>query len=157
LLLITGKHLKIWKKDKLISEMNLKIWKISKSNSEKIWKIQKIIFCLSFHYFLLYFPNLLTIQLIFLPYFPYHFTFQLAFLPCCPYLITIRPSWIVKRFRKYRRKLWKDMKNMEEKFFFVIYNFINDPTPRKIDCWLVFQTLYIYIYIYIYNICFSFF
>jgi rRNA maturation protein Nop10 len=25
------------------------------------------------------------------------------------------PSWIVKRFGKYRRKLWKDMKNMEEK------------------------------------------
>jgi septation ring formation regulator EzrA len=28
------------------------------------------------------------------------------------------PSWIVKRFGKYRRKLWKDMKNMEEKVFF---------------------------------------
>jgi hypothetical protein len=25
------------------------------------------------------------------------------------------PSWIVKRFGKYRRKLWKDMKNVEEK------------------------------------------
>jgi hypothetical protein len=25
------------------------------------------------------------------------------------------PSWIVKRFGKYSRKLWKDMKNMEEK------------------------------------------
>jgi hypothetical protein len=24
-------------------------------------------------------------------------------------------SWIVKRFRKYRRKLWNDMENMEEK------------------------------------------
>jgi hypothetical protein len=25
------------------------------------------------------------------------------------------PSWIVIRFGKYRRKLWKDMENMEEK------------------------------------------
>jgi hypothetical protein len=25
------------------------------------------------------------------------------------------PSWIVKRFGKYGRKLWNDMKNMEEK------------------------------------------
>jgi hypothetical protein len=24
------------------------------------------------------------------------------------------PSWIVIRFGEYRRKLWKDMKNMEE-------------------------------------------
>ena len=24
------------------------------------------------------------------------------------------PSWIEKRYGKYRRKLWKDMKNMEE-------------------------------------------
>jgi hypothetical protein len=24
-------------------------------------------------------------------------------------------SWIVKRFRKYRRKLWNDMENMEER------------------------------------------
>jgi hypothetical protein len=24
-------------------------------------------------------------------------------------------SWIVKRFGKYRRKLWNDMENMEEK------------------------------------------
>jgi hypothetical protein len=37
------------------------------------------IFSLSFHNFLLYFPNHFTIQLIFLPYFLYHFTFQLAF------------------------------------------------------------------------------
>jgi hypothetical protein len=31
------------------------------------------------------------------------------------------PSWIAKRYGKYRRKLWKDMKNMEnmeEKYFF---------------------------------------
>ena len=41
LFLITGKHQKIWKKDKLNSEMAWKIWKISKSNSEKIWNIQK--------------------------------------------------------------------------------------------------------------------
>jgi hypothetical protein len=25
------------------------------------------------------------------------------------------PSWIVKRFGKYRRQLWNDMENMEEK------------------------------------------
>jgi hypothetical protein len=25
------------------------------------------------------------------------------------------PSWIVKRLGKYRRKLWKDMENIEEK------------------------------------------
>jgi hypothetical protein len=41
LFLITGKHWKIWKKDKLNSEMIWKIWKISKSNSEKMWKTQK--------------------------------------------------------------------------------------------------------------------
>jgi hypothetical protein len=35
------KHWKIWKKDKLNSEMIWKIWKISKSNSEQIWNIQK--------------------------------------------------------------------------------------------------------------------
>ena len=32
---------KIWKKDKLNSEMIWKIWKKSKLNSERIWKIQK--------------------------------------------------------------------------------------------------------------------
>jgi hypothetical protein len=42
---------------------------------------KEIIFSLSFHYFLLYFPNLFTIQLTFLPYFPNHFTIQLIFLP----------------------------------------------------------------------------
>jgi len=26
-----------------------------------------------------------------------------------------KASWIVKRFGKYRRKLWNDMENMEEK------------------------------------------
>jgi hypothetical protein len=26
-----------------------------------------------------------------------------------------KKSWIVKRFGKYRRKLWNDMENMEEK------------------------------------------
>ena len=50
------------------------------------------IFSLSFHNFLLYFPNHFTIQLIFLPYFLYHFTFQLF--PCCPYLITIRLTFL---------------------------------------------------------------
>ena len=50
------------------------------------------IFSLSFHNFLLYFPNHFTIQLIFLPYFLYHFTFQLF--PCCPYLITIQLTFL---------------------------------------------------------------
>jgi hypothetical protein len=39
------------------------------------------IFSLSFHNFLLYFPNLIAIQLGFVPYFSYHFTIQLGFLP----------------------------------------------------------------------------
>jgi hypothetical protein len=26
-----------------------------------------------------------------------------------------KPSWIVKRFKKYRRKLWNNVENMEEK------------------------------------------
>jgi hypothetical protein len=39
--MLVSDNWKIWKKDKLNSEMILKIWKISKSNSEKIWKIQK--------------------------------------------------------------------------------------------------------------------
>jgi hypothetical protein len=38
------------------------------------------IFSLSSHYFLLYFPNLFTIQLTFLPCFPNHFTIQLIFI-----------------------------------------------------------------------------
>jgi hypothetical protein len=25
------------------------------------------------------------------------------------------PSWIMKRYGKYRKKLWNDMENMEEK------------------------------------------
>jgi hypothetical protein len=29
------------------------------------------------------------------------------------------PSWIVKWYGKYGRKLWKDIKNMEEKYFFL--------------------------------------
>jgi hypothetical protein len=52
------------------SEMIWKIWKKGKSNSDKIGKIWKNI---SFHYFLLYFPN-----------FPYHLTFQLTFFPYFP-------------------------------------------------------------------------
>ena len=39
------------------------------------------IFSLSFQNFLLYFPNLITIQLGFVPYFSYRFTIQLGFLP----------------------------------------------------------------------------
>jgi hypothetical protein len=42
------------------------------------------IFSLSFHYFLLYFPNLFTIRLTCLPYFSNHFTIQLIFLPYFP-------------------------------------------------------------------------
>jgi hypothetical protein len=42
------------------------------------------IFSLSFHYFLLDFPNLFTIRLTYLPYFPNHFTIQLIFLPYFP-------------------------------------------------------------------------
>jgi hypothetical protein len=52
------------------------------------------IFSLSFYYFLLYFPNLFTIQLTFLPYFPYLFTIRLTFLLYCPYLITIRLAFL---------------------------------------------------------------
>jgi hypothetical protein len=36
---------------------------------------------ISFHNFLLYFPNLFTIQLTFLPHFPYLFTIQPTFVP----------------------------------------------------------------------------
>jgi hypothetical protein len=52
------------------------------------------IFSISFHNFLLYFPNFFTIQLTFLSSFPYHFTSQLTFLPYCPYLITIRLDFL---------------------------------------------------------------
>jgi hypothetical protein len=66
------------------------------------------IFSISFHNFLLYFPNLFTFrltclpyfsylftfQLIFLPYFSYLFTIQLAFLPYCPYLFTIKLAFL---------------------------------------------------------------
>ena len=40
-------------------------------------------------------------------------------------------------------------------FTCIVSLYRSDPTPRKIDRWLVFQTLYIYIYIYIYiyDIC----
>ena len=53
------------------------------------------IFSLSFYYFLLYFPNLFTIQLTFLPYFSYLFTIQLTFLPYFPYLFTIRLTFLL--------------------------------------------------------------
>ena len=42
------------------------------------------IFFISFHNFLLYFPNLFTIRLAFLPCFPNYFTIQLMFLPYFP-------------------------------------------------------------------------
>jgi hypothetical protein len=63
---------KLWKKSKLNSEKIWKIWKKRKLNSDKIWKIEKKIvktsvFSQFFHYFLLYFPNLFTLQLTFLP------------------------------------------------------------------------------------------
>jgi hypothetical protein len=42
------------------------------------------IFSISFHYFLLHFPNLFTIRLTYLPYFQNHFNIQLIFLPYFP-------------------------------------------------------------------------
>jgi hypothetical protein len=56
-----------------------------------------------FHNFLLYLPNLFTIQLIFLSYFPYLFTVQLGFLSYFPYLFIIQLA--VKRYGKYGRKI----------------------------------------------------
>jgi hypothetical protein len=90
-----------------------KIWKKSKSNSDKIWTTT--IFFISFNNFLPYFPNLITIQLIF-HIFHIISLFSFVFSKCfhystCPSLI----NWIVIRFGKYRIKLWKDMKIMEEK------------------------------------------
>jgi hypothetical protein len=55
----------------LNSEKIGKIWKKDKLSSEMIWKIQLG--------FLPYFSYLVTIQPIFLPYFPNLFTFQLTF------------------------------------------------------------------------------
>ena len=52
------------------------------------------IFSLSFHNFLLYFPNLITIQLGFVPYFSYHFTIQLGFLPYFSYLFPIQLTFL---------------------------------------------------------------
>jgi hypothetical protein len=72
------------------------------------------IISISFHYFLVYFPYLFTIQLGFLPYFSYLFTIHLAFLPYYPYLITIQSAflkygrkvrWNVKRYGKCGRKV----------------------------------------------------
>jgi hypothetical protein len=65
---------KLWKKNKLNSDKIWKIWKKGKLNSGKIWRIS-----ISFHNFLLHFPNLFTIELGFLLYFLYIFTIQLAF------------------------------------------------------------------------------
>ena len=42
------------------------------------------IFFISFHNFLLYFPNLFTIRLTYLPYFQNHFTIHVIFLPYFP-------------------------------------------------------------------------
>jgi hypothetical protein len=47
------------------------------------------ILSISFHNFLLYFPNLFTIQTLVSSIFSYLFTIQLSFLPYFPYLITI--------------------------------------------------------------------
>jgi hypothetical protein len=52
------------------------------------------IFFISFHNFLLYFPNLFTIRLAFLPYFPYLFTIRLAFLPYFPYHFTFQLTFL---------------------------------------------------------------
>jgi hypothetical protein len=48
------------------------------------------IISMSFHYFLLYFPYLITIRLAFHRYFPYNFTIQPTFFPHFPYLFTIQ-------------------------------------------------------------------
>jgi hypothetical protein len=61
-----------------------------------------------------YCPYLITIRLAFLPYFPYHFTILFCIFQILS-LFDWKASQRVKRFGKYRRKLWKDMTNMEEK------------------------------------------
>ena len=99
---------KIWKKAKLNSEKIWKIWKKTKLNSEKIWKIQKN-------------PKL-NCEMIWK-------IWKKVKLKCeIIWKIWKKASRIVKRFGKYRRKLWKDMKNMEnmeEHFFFLFYKTIN--------------------------------
>jgi hypothetical protein len=85
------------------------------------------IFSKSFQYstdFFPYFLYLFTIQLIFLPYFPNLITIQLSFLP---YFIWKIRKKIVKRYGKYRRKLWNDVKNMEEKLV-EMWNVIHNST-----------------------------
>jgi hypothetical protein len=119
---------KMRKKSKLKCEMIWKIWKKSKMKSEKIWKIWRKSKLNSelftFHLtFLPYFPCHFTFQFTFLPHFPYHFTIKITFLP---YFFTIffciflkrygrKPSWILERYGKYIRKLWKDMEIMKER------------------------------------------
>jgi hypothetical protein len=118
---------KIQKKGRFNCEMICIIWKKIKLNSEKIGKT---IFFSIFHIFSLFSSVFSKSFHYLLPYFPYHFTiffhivhiFSLFNLPFFDIFHIIsrfssgrNPSWIVKRFGKYRRKLWKDMKNMEEK------------------------------------------
>jgi hypothetical protein len=90
---------KLWKKSKLNSEKIWKIWKKPKLNSEKIYFSS--IFFISFHNFLLYFPNLFTTRLAFLPYFPNNLTmssiFSLSFhyfLLYFPNVFTIRLTYL---------------------------------------------------------------
>jgi hypothetical protein len=52
-------------------------------------------FSISFHNFLLYLPNLITIKLGFLPYFSYLFTIQLTFLSYFPYIFTIQLTFLL--------------------------------------------------------------
>jgi hypothetical protein len=39
-------------------------------------------------------------------------------------------SWLVKRFGKYRRKLWNDMENMDE-----MWNDMENMEERQVEKW----------------------
>jgi hypothetical protein len=101
------KRWKIWKKSRLNSVWYEKYgrkvsWNVKwygKYGSKVSWNAS--IISKSFHNFLLYFPNLFTIQLAFLSYFLSHFTFQLAFLPY---------HFIVKLNSEMIWKIWKKSK-----------------------------------------------
>jgi hypothetical protein len=87
------------------------IWKIHNKgilNSEKIgiiWKkpqVEQWKDMVSFHCFLLHFPNFSLFNLPF-SYFPHHFNWLFFHI----FHITMKetPSWTVKRYGKYRRKV----------------------------------------------------
>ena len=89
---------KIWKKGKSNSDNIWTIWKKGKLNSEKIWKIWKK-------------PKLNSEKI---------WKIQKQIVKRYG-KYGGKVSWIVKRYGKYRRKLWKDMKNMED--FCVSHNY----------------------------------